>query len=301
MSCHDERNRIARLMCAVIASCLVIASDASAQVPHLIRYQGQAVDSKGVPLEGPYTLTFRLYDAEAGGAKLWEESQASVSLTDGHFSVLLGQMASLDSMDWSQACWLSIQVNGDPELAPRQRITSVPLAITAKQLEDPQTLLGPIHIVEQKVGVGTSTPIETLDVRGGVAIAGKQVIGASGNWVGDPTGLVGPNGPQGATGPQGLQGSQGPQGSTGSQGSPGPQGSQGLQGPQGLPGPAVHTSAVCVGSQMPCNNNPSSVCATLCGSSSKVVASACPYCVVTSDTGSCTVNNVGTCCVCKPY
>ena len=112
------------------------ATAAFAQVPALIRYQGQAVDSHGVPLEGPYTLTFRLYDAETGGVKIWEETQTNVPLTGGHFSVLLGQVASLDATDWSQPRWLSVQVNSDPELVPRQRITSVPLAMRAKTAEE---------------------------------------------------------------------------------------------------------------------------------------------------------------------
>ena len=106
-----------------------------AQVPHLIRYQGQAVDANGVALEGPYTLTFRIYDAETSGTKLWEEAQANVPLSGGYFSVLLGQVTSLDPIDWSAPRWLSIQVNTDPELAPRQRMTSVPLAIRAETAE----------------------------------------------------------------------------------------------------------------------------------------------------------------------
>ncbi len=109
--------------------------NALAQVPHLIRYQGQAMDSQGVPLEGPYTLTLRLYNAETAGTKLWEEVQTNVPLTGGHFSILLGQVTPLDSMDWSAPCWLSVQVNTEPELTPRQRITSVPLAIRAETAE----------------------------------------------------------------------------------------------------------------------------------------------------------------------
>jgi hypothetical protein len=111
---------------------------AAAQVPHLIRYQGQATDANGVPLEGPYALTFRLYTADTGGMQLWQETQPNIPLTGGHFSVLLGAVSSLAGMDWSQPRWLSVQLGTAPELAPRQRITSVPLAIraqTAEQLE----------------------------------------------------------------------------------------------------------------------------------------------------------------------
>ncbi|MBI3319832.1 MAG: hypothetical protein HYZ89_04520 [Candidatus Omnitrophica bacterium] len=92
------------------------------------------MDSNQVPLEGPYTLTFRLYNAETAGTKVWEEMQTSVPLQGGHFSVLLGQVTSL-TVDWSTPLWLSIQVGVEPELSPRQRITSVPLAVRAEVAE----------------------------------------------------------------------------------------------------------------------------------------------------------------------
>ena len=111
---------------------------AQAAVPHLIRFQGQAVDSQGVPLEGPYTLTFRLYDAQTAGTIVWQEQQANVPISGGHFSVLLGQITALN-VDWSRSSWLSVQVGTDPELSPRQQITSVPLAIMAEQLAVPVT------------------------------------------------------------------------------------------------------------------------------------------------------------------
>ena len=119
--------------------CLLSPALSDAAVPHLIRYQGQAVDSNGVPLEGPYTLTFRLYAAATGGTATWQEVQTNVALDTGHFSVLLGQVTSLDPVDWTQPLWLGVQVNTQPELAPRQQITSVPLAITAEKLAAPVT------------------------------------------------------------------------------------------------------------------------------------------------------------------
>ena len=149
----------------LLMALVLLSPPAGAQVPYLIRYQGQAVDSQGVPLEGPYNLTFRLYDAETGGNKVWEEAQANVPLTGGHFSVLLGQIATLGgaagpSVDWSKPRWLSLQVGADPELSPRQRITSVPLAIMAEQLT------GPITTVDDKVGIGTTAPTRLLDIVG---------------------------------------------------------------------------------------------------------------------------------------
>lgn len=79
-----------------------------------------------------------------------------------------------------------------------------------------------------KVGIGTSTPAATLDVNGGVAIAGNTVINSSGQWVGATSGLQGPAGPTGPAGPQGLAGPIGPAGPAG------PQGPAGSQGPAGI-------------------------------------------------------------------
>ena len=115
--------------------CGGLGADVHAQVPALIRFQGQAVDSQGVPLEGPYTLTFRLYDAATAGTLLWQEPQNNVTLSKGHFSVLLGQQNPFTSVDWSKPCWVSIQVGTQLELSPRQQFTSVPLALRAQVAE----------------------------------------------------------------------------------------------------------------------------------------------------------------------
>ena len=119
----------------------------NAAVPHLVRYQGQAVDNLGVPLQGPYNLTFRLYDADAGGTIVWQEQQANIPINKGHFSVLLGQVTALN-VDWSKSLWLTIQVGTDPELLPRQRITSVPLAVRAEVAEGLTTPLATSTITD---------------------------------------------------------------------------------------------------------------------------------------------------------
>ena len=118
----------------LLTSLLLTSHLVHAAVPHLVRYQGQAVDANGIPLQGPYMMTFRLYDAEAGGQVIWQETQADVPVNQGRFSVLLGQVTALN-VDWSVSGWLSTQIGGDPELAPRQRITSVPLAMRAEVAE----------------------------------------------------------------------------------------------------------------------------------------------------------------------
>ena len=55
-------------------------------------------------------------------------------------------------------------------------------------------------------------PEVDLDVDGSISINGQKVIDETGNWVGNPTGLLGPPGPAGPQGDQGIQGPPGPAG-----------------------------------------------------------------------------------------
>lgn len=126
-------NRLLRIAVGLAVGVGLISTSMAA-VPHLVRYQGTAVDANNIPLEGPYTLTFRLYNAATGGTAVWTETHTNAPVTKGRFSVLLGQNTAL-SVDWSVPLWISIQVGTDPELSPRQQITSVPLAIRAEVAE----------------------------------------------------------------------------------------------------------------------------------------------------------------------
>ncbi len=74
---------------------------------------------------------------------------------------------------------------------------------------------GMIFDNDSRIGIGTSGPVATLDVNGDVAVSGIPVINSSGQWVGDPSGLVGlqgPKGDQGEPGPTGSKGDKGDQG-----------------------------------------------------------------------------------------
>jgi len=149
--------RDAMYLVALAIGSLMFPQNSIAEVPRLIHYQGQVLDSQEIPLEGPYTLTFRLYDAEIGGTTLWEEVQTDVPIHQGHFSVSLGEVNTLEAIVWDQPCWLSVQINSEPELLPRQRITSVPLAVrasVAEQLATPITTLSITDDAHRLVPIG---------------------------------------------------------------------------------------------------------------------------------------------------
>ena len=84
-------------------------------MPHLIRFQGTLGDAEGIPLNGQFTVTFRLYDTDTGGIPLWEETQQNVNIEDGLLDVELGSVASLD-LPFDAQYWLGVEVGSDGEM-----------------------------------------------------------------------------------------------------------------------------------------------------------------------------------------
>ncbi|MDP2896139.1 MAG: tail fiber domain-containing protein [bacterium] len=122
---------------------LALASPASSQtaVPMLINYQGELRSpATGEPVpDGFHNMVFRIYDAQFGGAPLWQGTHSDVNgnpveVTNGILSVILGSGASneLSSSIFDGADrWLEIQV-GAETLSPRQRITSVAYSLVSE-------------------------------------------------------------------------------------------------------------------------------------------------------------------------
>lgn len=114
-----------------------VATVVYAQVPQLLTYQGRLTERNGDPFTGTHTVVFRVYDAETSGRKLWEESHAvTLSRADnGIFSIILGSLTSLNDLDFNQPLWLSLEIDGEGEMSPRQRLTAVGYAMNADTLD----------------------------------------------------------------------------------------------------------------------------------------------------------------------
>jgi trimeric autotransporter adhesin len=97
-------------------------------------YQGRLTDNNG-PVNATVALEFRLYPTPAGGSALWTEQHGSIAISNGLFTVVLGQSNPLDGtlFDGSDR-WLGISVNGGPELAPRSQLAATPYAIAARRV-----------------------------------------------------------------------------------------------------------------------------------------------------------------------
>lgn len=105
----------------------------SADVPEIVHYEGYLTNKQGVVLsDGNYILTFRIYDTATGGTALWSEAWPSMPVKDGRFRALLGSQTPLTAAFFQQhpATYLGITVGTETELLPRQRIASVPYALS---------------------------------------------------------------------------------------------------------------------------------------------------------------------------
>ena len=190
---------------------------AMADVPHLMTQQGRLFDAQGAPITGTHQFVFTVYDSPTNGTVLWVETQ-NVTVDDGYFSARLGQVTPIDSALFDgKTRYLSVAVDSDPEMTPRQSLVTVPYALMADN------------------AVGNITPSS-------ITINGTTVIDNTGKWVGPssgPAGATGPTGPAGdvgPTGPTGTTGLTGPTGPAGDVGPTGPTGTTGLTGPTGPTG-----------------------------------------------------------------
>jgi archaellum component FlaG (FlaF/FlaG flagellin family) len=193
---------------------LLIAQEAAAVVPGTITHQGRLFDTEGTPISDTLDVTFTIYDYPNGGSVLWTETH-TLAFDEGYYSVQLGSDTPFSpSVINGSTRYIGVRVSGDAEMAPRGVVGSVPYAMLANDVNG--------DINPSSVNIPGYGP----------------VIDENGVWVGEPTGLVGPQGPQGASGPAGATGATGPQGPAGAAGPQGPAGVTGAAGPQGPAGPA---------------------------------------------------------------
>lgn len=113
-----------------IALGVVLLSSVCYAIPNTINYQGYLTDSVGNPLDGTVDMVFALYDVDTGGSPLWTEPQTGVVVTDGLFSVNLGEVTPI-TLPFNHPYWLGMKVGGDDEMTPRQPFTSVGYAYRA--------------------------------------------------------------------------------------------------------------------------------------------------------------------------
>jgi len=173
---------IRRLSTRLILPLILALAGPAMALPDQILQEGLVLDGDGFPVEDRHDIVVRIYTAEAGGAPIFEEVHRGVEFFQGYYAVAIGSIDALDPFIFLEPrVYLGISIDGGGELAPRTPLRKVPAAMVS---DVALAVVGEINPDSLRVG-------------------GRLVIDRDGQWVGDPTGLRGPQGPAGPAGPAG--------------------------------------------------------------------------------------------------
>lgn len=152
---------VSRKLALLIALITLAACAAVANVPPVISYQGK-VTSDGVPkADGTYPMTFAIYDAATGGNLKWSETNPSVQVKGGVFSVMLGSITPFpaDLFDGG-TLYFGVAFGDEAEMTPRQQIASVAFAQVSKTVVDGSITVGKLAanaVTSDKIAPGAIT------------------------------------------------------------------------------------------------------------------------------------------------
>ncbi|HPP88537.1 MAG TPA: hypothetical protein PLM75_11820, partial [bacterium] len=156
-----------------------------------INYQGKLLDNDSRRVNTTADIIFSLYNVATSGTALWQETHNNVSVTNGLFNVELGTITPIN-LKFDNQYYLGININGAGELMPRIKINTIAYAFrsrysdTAAYLEDNAGAAGRMTINDTliisqnviitddgKIGVGTLTPSEQIEVTGNIKASGN--------------------------------------------------------------------------------------------------------------------------------
>lgn len=159
---------------------LLTAGRLGAFVPNEVAVQGALRSASGAPIaDGSYPVKFALYAQASGGAALWSESAAQVSVQGGLLHHALGKITPLGSSLAAGAAWLGVQVAADPEL-PRVPLASAPFALRAQTAEALQCsgCIGATHLA----GEVLAPYAKKIDLEGLLKASELHAVALSGKY-----------------------------------------------------------------------------------------------------------------------
>jgi hypothetical protein len=186
----------------------VLAGQSRATAPELMTYQGRIKES-GLPVTGSRSVSIRICPVLSGGVCVDTGSQG-VSVVNGLFRTTF---TAPSPIAWETGDrYLEIAVGGAP-FSPREKLASTPYAIYASSaatlipnpgdasifiasnvaIADSGFSVGGSTLVVSagKVGVGTASPISTLEIKGTQTLSGTSHLHVTGTGAASVTSVGG--------------------------------------------------------------------------------------------------------------
>jgi hypothetical protein len=162
-----------------------------------LTYQGSLKNSSGDPVpDANYNLTFRIYNRASGGSSLWTSSSTLVTTSNGYFTTQIGPVP----LPFDTTYYLSLQVQSDPEMTTRQRLTLSPYAASSdtansafhadtagvaqnvvdNSITSAKIVNGTIQFVD--IGQNGASNGQVMKWNGSAWVAANDSIGAGSTW-----------------------------------------------------------------------------------------------------------------------
>jgi hypothetical protein len=169
------------VLSALVLLALVLVVQTAAAVPTTINYQGH-LSASGGPASGLLAFHFSIYDAQSDGNLLWADMD-TLDVVNGLFSAQLGANTAIPTVVFNAPnTWLETAVNGQV-MTPRVPLAAVPYAYCAQRADTANVALagvGGMGLWQSDgtnvwrssglVGIGTSTPDQTIGLNGMLGI-----------------------------------------------------------------------------------------------------------------------------------
>ena len=167
-----------------------IPAPAFGDVPDRINFQGKLLDTNHVPRNGSYSMTFRIWDATSGGNEIWNETQGSVSVSNGVFSIQLGASSPLSASVFNSATrYLEVEIAGETA-SSRQRLVTSPYAFRASVADD--LMAGDTNYIHNTATLqsGSTFYVSSGTVSGPLRVGGIIVAGTANHAITNAAGQL---------------------------------------------------------------------------------------------------------------
>ncbi len=148
-----------RILLVLVGAVLLVSSAALAEIPQVMGYQGRVTDNSGNPMpNGDYVMRFHIYDNPGGsGDPLWDSGLQMVPVSDGVFSVMLGESPQPAlALPFDHDYWLLVAFDGEDQL-PLKRLGSVGYAYMANGLVPGVHVMGDVGYDAALLATNTAT------------------------------------------------------------------------------------------------------------------------------------------------